>query len=74
MKAIVGRDSRDPRLMKPDTYLLARAVDLLQADPVATVMVGDSPTDIDAAHNYGISVVGYANEPAKTQTLAAATS
>ncbi len=72
VKAIVGRDPDDPRLMKPNTYPLARAVDLLQADPTAMVMVGDSPTDIDAAHDYGIPVVGYVNEPAKTHTLGTA--
>jgi phosphoglycolate phosphatase len=55
--------------MKPDTFLLDQAVTALSADPVTTVLIGDSTTDIDAAHAYGIRVIAYVNKPEKHQTL-----
>jgi HAD superfamily hydrolase (TIGR01549 family) len=62
---IEGRDPTDPRLMKPATHLIERAVQALGADSAKTVMVGDSLTDIEAAHGFGIPVIAYANKPRK---------
>lgn len=69
---IAGRDPDDPRRMKPATFLLDQAVTELAADPTATVLVGDSTTDVEAARAAGVLVIGYVNKPKKTRTLAGA--
>jgi phosphoglycolate phosphatase len=66
---IAGRDPSDPHRMKPDTFLLDQAVTALAADPATTVLIGDSITDIEAAHAYGVRVIAYVNKPEKHQTL-----
>jgi phosphoglycolate phosphatase-like HAD superfamily hydrolase len=44
---------------------------LLNADPVQAVFLGDSPSDIEAAHAAGVRCVGYANKPGKQARLLA---
>lgn len=56
--------------MKPDPYLVSRAINALDASPACTVLVGDSPTDIAAAQAAGIQALGYANKPGKSRHLA----
>jgi HAD superfamily hydrolase (TIGR01662 family) len=62
---VVARTSNDPALLKPSPHLLEIAVKKLDADPAATTLVGDSLTDIEAAHRAGIASIGYANKPGK---------
>lgn len=64
---IEGREAGEPALMKPDPYLVRRALEITGADPAAAVLVGDSVTDIEAAHAAGIKAIGYANKPGKAQ-------
>lgn len=66
---VEGRDARDPSLMKPNPYLIARTLHRLDADAAACVLVGDSVTDIESAHAAGVHSVGYANKPGKRERL-----
>ena len=67
---IVGRDPADPRLMKPNPHLIRLALD--GKPPHEAVLIGDSTTDIAAAHAAGVPAIGYANKPGKTARLQAA--
>jgi HAD superfamily hydrolase (TIGR01662 family) len=62
---VVARTSHDPAHLKPSPHLLEIAIQKLAADPAATALVGDSLTDIEAAHRAGIASIGYANKPGK---------
>jgi HAD superfamily hydrolase (TIGR01509 family) len=63
--ATIGRSDPDPRLLKPDSHLIRKAINELGADPAACVLIGDSLSDIEAAHKAGILGLGYANKPGK---------
>ncbi|MFB6397054.1 HAD-IA family hydrolase [Polymorphospora lycopeni] len=62
---IVGRPARRPDRMKPNPWPVLAALDELHSSPDEAVLVGDSPTDVEAAHAAGVAVIGYANKPAK---------
>jgi HAD superfamily hydrolase (TIGR01662 family) len=62
---VVARTTHDPALLKPSPHLLEIAVEKLSADAAETAFVGDSLTDIEAAHRAGIASIGYANKPGK---------
>jgi beta-phosphoglucomutase-like phosphatase (HAD superfamily) len=66
---VVARTSHDPALLKPSPHLITQAVHGLHADSVATVLVGDSFTDIEAAHHAGVASIGYANKPGKLEHM-----
>jgi phosphoglycolate phosphatase len=70
--AVAARTSSDPSLMKPSAHLITHAVQSLNASATDCVLVGDSVTDIHAAHSAGVKVIGYANRSAKLDSLAAA--
>ncbi|MEV1333932.1 Imm21 family immunity protein [Micromonospora costi] len=69
--AIIGRGER-PDLMKPSPIPVAQALQALNVRPSAAVLVGDSTTDIEAAHAAGVPCIGYANKPGKDERLAVA--
>jgi HAD superfamily hydrolase (TIGR01549 family) len=62
---IIGRDPSDSALMKPNPHLLTVALRELHASPAEAILIGDSTTDIEAAHNAGTASIAYANRPAK---------
>lgn len=62
---IIGRPLHRPDLMKPNPYSLFRAASLLDVAPEACVLIGDSVSDIQAAHLAGGTAIGYANKPNK---------
>ncbi|MCI2416312.1 HAD-IIIA family hydrolase [Saccharopolyspora sp. K220] len=67
-KLVVGisaRTSPDIQKLKPHPYLLQQAMDLVGASPKHSVMIGDSVTDIEAAHRANVSTIAYANKPGK---------
>lgn len=64
---VSGRSNADPALMKPSPYLLQRAADAVEARLAASALVGDSDTDIQAAHATGMTAIGYANKPGKVE-------
>ncbi|MFF8915701.1 HAD family hydrolase [Streptomyces sp. NPDC015032] len=69
---IVGRPSGKPHLMKPNPFPLISAAERMQADVANCTLIGDSLTDIQAAHAAGATVIGYANKPHKAELFAEA--
>jgi len=67
---VAGRSNADPTLMKPSPYLLQRAADAAETRLAASTLVGDSDTDIQAAHATGMTAIGYANKPGKAKRFA----
>jgi phosphoglycolate phosphatase len=66
---VVARTSDNPALLKPSPHLINEAIHGLNADPTATALVGDSLTDIEAAHSAGVASIGYANKPGKREQM-----
>ncbi|MEX0169719.1 HAD family hydrolase [Streptomyces sp. LMG1-1-1.1] len=69
---VVGRPSEQPHLMKPNPFPLITAAELMHADVSSCTLIGDSLTDIQAAHAAGAAVIGYANKPHKSEAFAEA--
>jgi phosphoglycolate phosphatase len=67
---ISTRTHTDIARLKPHPHLVTHAIQCLDADPTRCVLVGDSTTDVQAAHATGIAAIGYANAANKTQRLA----
>jgi phosphoglycolate phosphatase-like HAD superfamily hydrolase len=70
--AIIGREYSNPHRMKPDPAPIYAALRSLDVAPDAAVLVGDSITDIQAAHAAGIRCIAYANKPGKWEQFSAA--
>ncbi|PVC75232.1 HAD-IA family hydrolase [Streptomyces sp. CS081A] len=66
---IVGRPSEQPHLMKPNPFPLITAAERMHIDVTSCTLIGDSLTDIQAAHAAGATAIGYANKPHKTQSF-----
>ena len=62
---ISARTDAAPDLLKPNPHLLLDAMAALDAAPKHCVLIGDSTTDLVAAHAAGTAVIGYANKPGK---------
>ncbi|WP_406125778.1 HAD family hydrolase [Streptomyces canus] len=56
-------------LMKPDPHCLEEAIKAMGAVPSATLMIGDTATDLQAAQRAGVSFLGYARNAGKEQDL-----
>ncbi|MEU3481346.1 HAD family hydrolase [Streptomyces sp. NPDC033754] len=69
---IVGRPSEQPHLMKPNPFPLITAAEQMHIDITSCTLIGDSLTDIQAAHAAGATVIGYANKPHKADLFAEA--
>ncbi|TCP57284.1 HAD superfamily hydrolase (TIGR01509 family)/HAD superfamily hydrolase (TIGR01549 family) [Tamaricihabitans halophyticus] len=63
---VSARTSSDVALLKPDPHLINQAVTALDVEPEACTLIGDSLTDIEAAHAARTAILGYANKPHKT--------
>lgn len=63
--AVTSRVEPDPGLLKPHPHLIQRGSAALGAPVSECLMIGDSGTDIEAAHAAGALAVGYANEAGK---------
>jgi phosphoglycolate phosphatase len=70
IRLVVARSSHDPALLKPSPHLINEAARGLDANPSAAALVGDSFTDIEAAHSAGVASIGYANKPGKREHMA----
>ncbi|WP_231933670.1 HAD-IA family hydrolase [Micromonospora coxensis] len=68
----MGRPEAAPEKMKPDPFPVLAAIRELGAEQAECVLVGDSATDIEAAHAAGIAAIGYANKPGKRERFTAA--
>ncbi len=55
----------DPVLMKPNPYLVTKAVSALNAERESSALVGDQVSDVIAAHRAGVQAVGYTNKSGK---------
>ncbi|MFB7913475.1 HAD family hydrolase [Streptomyces sp. NPDC056061] len=69
---IVGRPVGQPHLMKPNPFPLITAAERMHTDTADCTLIGDSLTDIQAAHAAGATVIGYANKPHKAELFAEA--
>ncbi|WP_458351720.1 HAD family hydrolase [Micromonospora oryzae] len=66
---VIGRAEAAPERMKPDAFPVLTAVRELGVEPKDCVLVGDSVSDIEAAHAAGVAAIGYANKPGKRERL-----
>ncbi|MFB7845441.1 HAD family hydrolase [Streptomyces sp. NPDC002466] len=62
---VVGRPTGQPHLMKPNPFPLITAAERMHIDVTNCTLIGDSLTDIQAAHTAGATVIAYANKPHK---------
>lgn len=69
---VVARTDSNPRLLKPSPHLVLTAMRQLGARPGECALIGDSTTDVTAAHAAGTIAIGYANKPGKRERLTAA--
>jgi HAD superfamily hydrolase (TIGR01509 family) len=70
--AVAARTGPDPVILKPSPHLIKKAASALGASLSACAVVGDSPSDIQAAHSAGALSIGYANKPGKHERMAQA--
>lgn len=56
-------------LMKPNPYCLEQAIKAMGAVPSATLMIGDTHTDLEAARQAGVAFLGYARNEGKERLL-----
>jgi HAD superfamily hydrolase (TIGR01509 family) len=66
---VSARTSPDPALLKPHPHLLTTALTALGVPATEATFLGDSITDITAAHAAGTMSIGYTNKPGKTTRL-----
>src|SRR5579875_3894813 len=64
---IAARNGPDPTLMKPHPYLVTQAMTALRAEREHCALVGDSVSDVIAAHRADITGIGYANKERKAE-------
>ncbi len=55
--------------MKPNPGPVLAALTALDVRPEECILIGDSTSDIEAAHAAGIAAIGYANKPGKAARL-----
>lgn len=60
---LIGRPPLRPELMKPHPHIINFALKAAQADRSATVLIGDSVSDIEVARAVGVRSIGYAKTP-----------
>lgn len=65
---VYGR-TRNLDLMKPHPHTLRQALSAMGADPAHTLMIGDAPTDFEAARGAGVPFLGYARREDKLEEL-----
>nr|WP_255474572.1 HAD-IA family hydrolase [Micromonospora sp. AMSO31t] len=69
---IIGRAYADPRRMKPNPGPVLDAVRALGVAPGRCTLVGDSLSDIEAAHAAGAAAIGFANRAEKIDAFTTA--
>ncbi|MET9476095.1 HAD-IA family hydrolase [Streptomyces sp. NPDC002922] len=63
-----GRNS-DLALLKPDPDSILRALKSTGTDPGGALMIGDAPTDLDAAQAAGVEFLGYERDVVRAELL-----
>ncbi|MCX5376903.1 HAD family hydrolase [Streptomyces sp. NBC_00091] len=69
---IVGRPVGQPHLMKPNPFPIITAAEQARVGVEDCTLIGDSLTDVQAAHTAGATVIAYANKPHKAALFAEA--
>lgn len=69
---VAARTTPNVKVLKPSPDLIYQATEALGSVPVACAVVGDLPSDVEAAHSAGASSVGYAKTPRDAERLAGA--
>ncbi|WP_216911509.1 HAD family hydrolase [Nocardia noduli] len=69
VSGIFARRSATTRL-KPSPDLLSDALTALDVQPDASTFIGDSVTDLKAAHAAAVPAIGFANKPGKAERFA----
>lgn len=69
IRHVSARKGAEVSRMKPHAALLHDAMLELDVPPAECVLIGDSTTDVQAAHNAGTAAIGYANKPGKRERL-----
>ncbi|MFI8385818.1 HAD family hydrolase [Streptomyces sp. NPDC085540] len=72
VERVIGRPVGQPHLMKPNPFPLIGAAEQMQMDITLCALIGDSLTDVQAAHAAGATVIAYANKPHKADLFAEA--
>lgn len=67
---VSARTEPDPALLKPSPHLIERASTALAIPPAECTLIGDSLTDLHAAHAAHSHAIGYANKPGKAHLFA----
>ncbi|MBA4865602.1 HAD family hydrolase [Streptomyces sp. PSKA54] len=67
---IYGR-TQDLHLLKPHPHCLNRALSAMGAEAEASLMIGDTPSDFQAAEQAGVPFLGYARNARKEKLLRA---
>ncbi|MEV0207185.1 HAD-IA family hydrolase [Streptomyces sp. NPDC050788] len=65
---VYGR-TQDLHLLKPDPHCLNRALSAMGASPSAALMIGDTPSDLEAAQSARVPFLGYARNALKEKRL-----
>jgi phosphoglycolate phosphatase len=71
VRAVVGRDPQRPDQMKPDVRPILRAAQEAGVPPDRCLLIGDTPTDIEAAQKAGTPTIGYAKRESRVGELGA---
>ncbi|KDN19459.1 HAD family hydrolase [Amycolatopsis rifamycinica] len=69
---VSARTKPDTALLKPSPYLLCQTIAALEVAPADCVFIGDSLSDIEAAHAADVRSIGFANKPGKSAKFAVA--
>lgn len=67
--AIVGRPQGRPQLMKPNPWPVETGLAILGTTARLCTLIGDSPSDIEAARVAGSFSIGYAKQPSRAGEL-----
>lgn len=67
--AVFCRVPGRPDLMKPNPYAVVRALSAFGVAGEESVLIGDAPADMEAAHSAGVTAVGYARSPERAPGL-----
>jgi HAD superfamily hydrolase (TIGR01509 family) len=69
VRDVVGRPDRRPDLMKPHPHIIELALRITATNPAATVLIGDSVSDVEVARAVGVRSIGYAKNPRRGAEL-----
>ncbi|GAA1583227.1 HAD family hydrolase [Streptomyces globosus] len=72
VEKVVGRPTGQPHLMKPNPFPIIMAAEQARVGVQVCTLIGDSLTDVQAAHAAGATVIAYANKPHKASLFAEA--